>query len=75
MSFKIDSIDKNTGMITISAYGVKNDRITLDGNKIEINNDGEAKFIQKIKLVDLEKNNTKFGITKRQINNRSNRRK
>ena len=63
MSFKIDSIDKNTGMITISAYGVKNDRITLDGNKIEINNDGEAKFIQKIKLVDLEKNNTKFGIT------------
>ena len=63
MSFKIDSIDKSTGMTTISAYGVKNDRITLDGNKIEINSDGEAKFIQKIKLVDLEKNNTRFGIT------------
>ena len=62
MSFKIDNIDKNTGMVTIAEYGVRNDRITLDGNKIEINNDGEAKFIQKIKLVDLEKNNTKFGI-------------
>lgn len=61
-SFKVDSIDSATGMINISQYGVENSRITLDGHTIK-NQNGEFKFVQKIKLVDLEKNNTKFGIT------------
>lgn len=61
-SFRIDSIDAGTGVATLSEYGVKNSRIQLDGNNIVTDRNGNFKFIQKVKLTDLEMNNTKFGI-------------
>lgn len=62
-SFKITSINETTGIITIEPDGVQNERITLGTSKIATTPDGNPKFIQNIKLIDLEMNNTKFGIT------------
>lgn len=61
-SFIIESVNSATGTATIKPYGEQNNRVKLDGNKLEKQKDGTFKFVQKIKLTDLEVDNLKVGI-------------
>ena len=61
-SFIINSVDANTGTASISEYGVASEKVKLDGSTVQQQEDGSYKFIQNIKLTDLEMDNLKFGI-------------
>lgn len=61
-NFIINSIDSNTGTVSISEYGVASGTVKLDGSTIEQQKDGSYKIIQRIKLIDLEQDNLQFGI-------------
>lgn len=61
-SFIINSVNSSNGTASISTYGVQSGRVKLDGSKLVKQDDGTFKYVQKIKLIDMEVNNLKFGI-------------
>ena len=56
-SFIVNSIN-SSGVVSLSNYGEQNPRITLNGSYMDTLTTGDLKFVQKIKLIDLEKDNT-----------------